>query len=71
MNKSHTKCFETISKVDNQSSNISDEDIDNGDQDMRKENYPFSSLCRRYLGGNYRWNIFKFHTLYTSSVLYA
>ena len=50
--KSHTKCFETITKVDNQSSNISDEDIDYGDHDIGKKNCAFPSICRRNLGGN-------------------
>ena len=46
MKKSHTKCFETLSKVDNQSSNMSDEDVDDGDRDIGKRNCAFPSLCR-------------------------
>ena len=36
MSISHSKCFETISKVDNQSSNISDEDVDDCNHDIGK-----------------------------------
>ena len=43
MIKSHRKCFETISKVDNQSSNISDEDVDDCSHDIEKGHSAFLS----------------------------
>ena len=51
-NKSHTKYFETISKVGNQSSNNIDEDVDDCDHDIGTENCVYPSLCRGNLCGN-------------------
>ena len=72
MNKSNTKCFETISKSEYQSSNISDKDIDDGNHDIEKGSYAFSSVCRGNLGCNLLAKYLQIsHILYKSSTLQA
>ena len=52
MSRYHSKSFETISKVDNQISNISDEDVDDCNHDIMKGNCFLPYICRGNLGEN-------------------